>query len=108
MNILEKMKGMSEKNETIPFSRTFSKEEMHKIKKGFHPKTMEQRFFIHFQDEKLFIYSLRSKDCIYIATFNCDDIAALTICRDEDIYNTGSIELDIWNFESIIDGYLSR
>lgn len=108
MNILEKMKQMSDKSETIPFSRTFSEIEMDKIKKGFHPKTMEQRFFIHFQNEKLFIHSLRSKDCIYIATFDSNEIVSLTICRDEDIYCTGSIELDIWNFESIIQGCLNK
>ena len=66
-----KTTNMPEKNKTVPLNVGFSDEQMGKIKSGFIPEEMEDKWFIYYVEEEQSLYLHRSWTgfCVYIVQF---------------------------------------
>jgi len=59
---------------TLPIDRTFSAREMEKIKLGFRPRDMEDRWFIFCEKDCLYIHRSWTGYCIYVVRLReCDN-----------------------------------
>ena len=54
----------------IDLNRTFSLDELARIKHGLIPEVMEDKWFIYWQDDGLFFYRSWTGFCIYIVDFD--------------------------------------
>lgn len=54
---------------TIPLDRTFSAQEMARIRSGLIPQQMEDKWFIYWQEETLFFHRSWTGYCIYVVHF---------------------------------------
>jgi len=56
---------MKQNKVVLPINKRYSKEEYNKIKQGFIPKVMEDRWFVYFEDNKLYMHRSWTGNCIY-------------------------------------------
>lgn len=61
---------MPEQTKSFIVEIEFSPEEMKLIKKGYKPQHMEQKWFMYYEDDKLFCHRSWSGYCIYIMDFS--------------------------------------
>ena len=54
----------------LSINKKYSKEEYNKIKKGFIPQQMDDRWFIYFENQKLYFHRSWSGYCIYEIKFS--------------------------------------
>ncbi len=54
---------------TIPLDRAFSPKEMEDIRRGVIPQQMEDKWFIYWEDNKLFFHRSWTGFCIYVVYF---------------------------------------
>jgi 8-oxo-dGTP diphosphatase len=57
---------------TLSVRSRFSPDEMARIMHGFTPRAMEHKWFIYYQDDKLYIHRSWTGYCIYIVSFQHD------------------------------------
>jgi hypothetical protein len=67
-----KVQKMPKSHATIPVSRAFSASEMEKIRIGFRPEDMDDRWFIFYENDCLHIFRSWSGYCIYALRFEKD------------------------------------
>lgn len=96
----------------ISLDRTFSLDELAKIKNGVVPKEMEDKWFIYWQDDGLFFYRSWTGYCIYIVCFDVTEDGAETtsaaINREPDQYNCTDDTYDAEMISYLIDTLLLR
>ncbi len=67
----------------MPFNHSYSSSQFTLIKNGFKPKSMEDRWFIYFMEDRLYLHRSWTGNCIYIVDFDSDGNATnLTINND--------------------------
>jgi len=54
----------------LPINKKYSKDEYNKIMQGFIPKVMEDRWFVYFEDNKLYMHRSWTGYCIYELNFS--------------------------------------
>ena len=54
----------------LPINKKYSKDEYNKIIQGFIPKVMEDRWFVYFEDNKLYMHRSWTGYCIYELNFS--------------------------------------
>jgi len=64
---------MPEDKVILPINQKYSKEEYNKIKQGFIPEVMEEKWFIYFKEQKLYIHRSWTGYCIYQINFSKED-----------------------------------
>jgi len=64
------LKNMPVNTTTFVMAHCYSSEEMELIKQGYKPTCMEQKWFIYFEDNKLYFHRSWSGNCIYILDFS--------------------------------------
>ena len=81
-------KDIPEKNKTVQINAGFTEEQMAKIKLGFIPKEMEEKWFIYYVEEEESLYLHRSWTgiCVYIVKFKKIDsgYAAMSALVNDD------------------------
>jgi hypothetical protein len=90
--------------------RTFATEEMDRIKRGFIPEVMEQKWFIFFERHRLYVHRSWTGFCIYIAHFKENPsgytILRVEVNRDPKQYNETDDAYDARLLSWLIDGAL--
>jgi len=64
---------MPEDKVILHINKKYSKEEYNKIKQGFIPEVMEEKWFIYFKEQKLYIHRSWTGYCIYQINFSKED-----------------------------------
>lgn len=98
---------LPEERITIPLERTFSPEEMSRIRQGLIPEEMEDKWFIYWQEDTLYFHRSWTGNCIYIVHFAADGDSARMVSaevnRDPEQYKETKAELDVAMISSLID-----
>lgn len=64
-----KTSEMPETKVGLPIDQKYSKEEYNEIKQGYIPKGMEDRLFIYFENDKLYLHRSWTGICVYELNF---------------------------------------
>ena|ERR1022692_3794622 len=64
-----KLRKMPKSYAKIPVSRRFSEREIEKIKLGFRPDNMDEKWFIFYEEDRLYIHRSWTGFCIYVVNF---------------------------------------
>jgi hypothetical protein len=64
-----KLRKMPKLHATIRVTRRFSASEIEKIKLGFRPDDMDEKWFIFYEEDRLYIHRSWTGYCIYIVHF---------------------------------------
>ena len=92
---------MSEQTEYFTIDINYDEQQLETIKKGLIPEVMEDKWFIYFEDNKLYCHRSWTGYCIFIIEF-LDKSIGVTATRDSKIYKTTGIEEDKENVLGIL------
>jgi hypothetical protein len=102
-----KIEALPSKRTIIHLERTFSPQEMKRIRRGLVPKQMEDKWFIYWKDETLFFHRSWTGFCIYVVRFTteCDSCRMIEadVNRDPEQYKEASNERDAEMISYIMD-----
>ena len=86
-----KTEPMPREHITVTFQHEFSLDDYEKLQYGFIPKQMEDKWFIYFEDNKIYCYRSWTGFCVYIVEFEVTQrnskIVKITINRDREQYS---------------------
>lgn len=85
---------MPERTAEFVIYREFTDGEMEYIIEGHRPQEMEDKWFMYYEDDKLFIHRSWTGYCIYIISFAQKGRLDITVNRDPEQYKESSIEND--------------
>lgn len=95
---------------TIALDRLFSPDEMDRIRVGFIPEWMEEKWFIYWQDDALYFHRSWTGFCIYVVRFVREGEAwrmvRADVNRDYEQYQMEDDEEDADLIHDLIDGHL--
>lgn len=106
-----KTQPMPEATVTLPFERRFSAAEFERLRRGLVPEAMEDKWFIVWHDEALWMHRSWSGLCVYCLKFaaaaECDGVvvASAIANRDPSQYGT-TVEHDVSTLGYLIDTFL--
>ncbi|KHD11831.2 hypothetical protein PN36_16130 [Candidatus Thiomargarita nelsonii] len=91
----------------MSLDRTFSPEEMKRIRRGVVPEEMEDKWFIYWENERLYFHRSWTGFCIYVVRFttegdSCKMIEAY-VNRDTEQYKETSDEIDAQMISYLVD-----
>jgi hypothetical protein len=102
-----KTEPLSSDRITIHLDRTFSPQEMERIRRGLLPRQMEDKWFIYWQDGSLFFHRSWTGYCIYIVRFAAagkhDRMIAADVNRDSKQYSETNDKRDAAMISYLID-----
>ena len=85
-----KREPMPERKTTIPLDRTYTQEEMEKIRRGVIPQQMEDKWFIYWDDGILYLHRSWTGCCLYAVHFSSEGdnwkMVEAEVNRDPDQY----------------------
>lgn len=97
---------------TINIDRTFSKNEMNYLTLGFLPEEMEDKWFIYWEENKLYFHRSWTGTCIYIVTFKQDGdlfkMYQIDINQDPNEFKETDEQKNIKSINNLIDSFLLR
>jgi len=67
-----KTEALPQKRTTVRLDRSFSPEEMDRIRRGLVPKQMEDKWFIYWKDDHLFFHRSWTGFCFFVVRFVAD------------------------------------
>ena len=95
---------------TITLDRLFSPGDMDRIRAGFIPEWMEEKWFIYWQDDALYIHRSWTGFCIYVVRFVREGVAwrmvRADVNRDYEQYQMEDDEEEVRLIHGLIDGHL--
>ena len=107
-----KTSPLSLRRVTIPLDRTFSAEEIERIRLGFAPESMDDKWFICWKDNELFFHRSWTGDCIYVVKFVEDNgsfrMFEAAVKGDPEQYRQGRDQHDARLISDLIDLFLLR
>ncbi len=104
-----KICDMPEQTEHFTVDIVLTKDEFEKLKNGFIPKEMEDKWFIYFEDNKLYIHRSWTGFCIYIVSFTDDyKISDVIVNRNPDEYTETNIKRDMIALQMRINALVGR
>ena len=102
---------LPEKRTIIHLDRAYSSEEMEIIRKGVLPEEMEDRWFVYWQNDRLYFHRSWTGFCIFVVHFkpenDCYRIADVDVNRDEEQYNSLGDEEDKESILQLFDDILT-
>jgi 8-oxo-dGTP diphosphatase len=91
--------NMPEKNKTVQLNVGFTNEQMEKIKYGFIPEEMEDKWFIYYieEEENLYLHRSWTGFCVYVVKFKkidggCAAVSAVVNNEPEQYKSSASTE----------------
>lgn len=98
------------KRTRIALDRRFSPKEMTLIQAGFVPEEMGQKWFIFWEDDRLFCHRSWSGFCVYIVHFVAEGdswkMVRADVNRDPEQYTETDDDYDAANISGLIDNFL--
>lgn len=85
---------MPELAETFIIEKTLTSSDLEYIKEGHKPQEMEDKWFMYYEDNHLFIHRSWTGYCIYIIDFSENGKLKITVNRNPEQYKEESIEND--------------
>lgn len=85
---------MPAQTEQFVIEKTFTDTEIDFLKEGYRPQEMEDKWFMYYEDHKLFIHRSWTGYCIYIIDLSESGRLSITVNRNPGQYKEGSIESD--------------
>jgi hypothetical protein len=105
-------KELPAKRSTISMSGTFSPHEIQRVQAGLVPEQMEDKWFIYWQDDKLFFHRSWTGFCIYVVRFategDCYRMIEAHLNRDPDQYGETDDTRDAKMISYLIDALLLK
>ena len=105
-----KLKPMPKKHVRIPLERSFTSEEMDKIKLGFKPDSMDDHWFLYFEKGRLYCHRSWTGFCIFIAHFKRKQgrnvLHQIEVNRNPKQYSLTDEDHDIKEMNSVLDYFL--
>lgn len=102
-----KTEAMAAQRTTIALDRTFSPQEMARIRSGLIPRQMEDKWFVYWQDDTLFFHRSWTGFCVYIVHFAADAdgyrMVEAEVNRDPEQYREENDERDARMIPYLID-----
>lgn len=93
---------MPEKHDEFSFRRHFTEEQMNLLRKGFIPEEMEDKWFWYFEDSRLYIHRGWTGFCIYIVSFEEDDLLRVCVNRSPEQYRETESEKDMKKLNDLL------
>lgn len=107
-----KTKELPASKSTVPLDRLFSSDEMSRIQAGLVPEVMEDKWFIYWENEKLYFHRSWTGYCIYIVRFEADldgyRMVEADVNRNPEQYSRSSDSYDTEMINYLIDTLLLR
>lgn len=107
-----KLKPMPKKSVLIPTERFFTPEEMEKIKLGCKPDSMDDHWFLYFENGRLNFHRSWTGFCIYIAHFKRKQgrilLHQFEANRHATQYSPADDANDVKEMNSVLDYFLLR
>ena len=98
-----KTEPMPKEHIVLSFLHQFSVKEYEKLQQGFVPDQMEDKWFIYFEDNKLYCHRSWIGFCIYIVEFEVGEkssqIVKVIVNRDKNQYSERD---DKWDLETVV------
>ncbi len=85
---------MPQENEEFIMDYSLSKQDIELIKQGFLPQEMEDKWFIYYEDDKLFIHRSWTGYCIYIVDMSEISKLKVIVNRNPEQHKETDIERD--------------
>lgn len=85
---------MPAQTEQFVIEKTFTDTEIDYLKEGHRPQEMEDKWFMYYEDHKLFIHRSWTGYCIYIIDLSESGRLNITVNRNPGQYKESSIESD--------------
>lgn len=99
----DRCEPLPKQHKEIPCSYKFTAEEHEKLKLGLVPEQMEDKWFIYFENDKLYLHRSWTGFCVYIVEFGtnekCHQINKITVNRYKEQYSETN---DIWDCKLVI------
>jgi 8-oxo-dGTP diphosphatase len=100
-------KPMPDEHTRIDLDRTFTADELARIRHGLVPQAMEDKWFVYWNEDRLFFHRSWTGFCIYIIDFDVTDdgatMASALVSRDPDQYRETDDARDIEMINFLID-----
>ena len=102
---------MPSENTILSIQKTFTPEEYGELQKGILPEQMEDKWFIYFEDDRLYFHRSWTGHCTYIAEFEKIDggyycISRVIVNRNKDQYSEQDDTWDTMLLLYLIDSML--
>lgn len=106
-----KVEPLSEDYLSMKIDRRFNHQQMSRIRMGLIPQVMEDRWFIYYEENTLYIHRSWTGYCIFVVRFNefsdgSGQIYECLITRDKDLYQNVDEESDRILLHDLIYGHL--
>lgn len=105
-----KISPLPEKHVVLEVERVFSAEEMARIRRGFIPAQMEDKWFIFYEDGWLFCHRSWTGYCIFQARFAEADggfrVTELRVNRDPSQFTETDDSRIVWLFVTLVNSLL--
>jgi len=92
---------------TIPLDRVFTALEMEQVRHGVVPEAMEDKWFLYWQDDRLFCHRSWTGNCLYVARFVPEGdghrLVSADVNRDPSQYSETRDEVDAVRIHELID-----
>ena len=102
-----KTNPLPEQHATVPLDRTFSSQEMARIRKGLIPFQMEDKWFIYWRDDTLYFHRSWTGNCLYVVHFaaagEAYKMVKAEVNRDPSQYRATDDEVDAARISFLID-----
>lgn len=99
---------MPEQKECFVFERTLTVDEIEQIKEGHIPQEMEDKWFMYYQNGKLFIHRSWTGFCIYIVDISEDGRMRVVVNRNPEQYKEKDIERDKLMLNILINNLIKQ
>jgi len=98
---------MPTKHATVRLNHTFSALEMKPIRRGYVPQQQEDKWFIYWKDDTLFLHRSWTGCCIYVIRFRAEEgsfrMIEADVNRDPEQYSETSDEKDVAMISYLVD-----
>ncbi len=93
---------------TLPAARSFSADEMHRLRQGMVPERMEERWFVVWHDDALWMHRSWTGACVFRVRFTAVgdrfELSEVTMSRDPQF--RGDDDQDRWMLNAVFDEVL--
>lgn len=103
-----KTEDMPQECEEFYMDCTLSGEDIELIKEGHLPREMEDKWFVYYEDDRLYIHRSWTGYCIYIVDMSEPGRLKVTVNRNKEQYTQTSIESDKDMVNMRINSLLNR
>jgi 8-oxo-dGTP diphosphatase len=106
-----KTEPLPSKHAILTVDCSFTESEMEKVRMGLIPREMENKWFIFFEDDILYMHRSWTGFCMYVAHIAKSDnhyiVTKLLVNRDDTQYKNTDDDLDVEEFQRIINNFIS-